>query len=341
MRARAIAIVTCAWAISCAFKPDLSRYPPCGAGDTCPDGYQCLSSEQICLPSCDDPPLCGQQLPDGGDAGDATDAGQLSVSPEALPPAIELQSYRVDFAVDGGASPYSFRTLVPLPQGLQLDDGGVLSGVPEDAGTYPVSVEVQDQSVPPLRVTADRSLSVRALLRLAGPVTLASAASGQAYTETLSATGGDGGYRFAVADGGTLPAGLVLAANGAITGSTSSSGTRSFDVEVTDGDGPPQRAVRRVSINVVTLPVTLQIATQSLPDGRLGNGYSYTLQRFAGTGASTWMLSAGTLPQDVGLDTSTGVISGVPSARGKSTFTIKLTDGLGANNSATFSIDVL
>ena len=181
---------------------------------------------------------------------------------------------------------------------------------------------------------------MRALLRLAGPGTLASAAVGQAYSESLSATGGDGGYRFFLADGGALPAGLALAENGTLSGSTQDSGVASFDVEVADGDEPRQTAVRRVSLDVVVLPLTLQFATQSLPDGRLGTGYSYGLQRFAGTGPSTWTLAAGALPQNVGLDTNTGVISGVPSARGKSTFTIELSDSLTAVE-ATFSIDVL
>jgi hypothetical protein len=310
-------------ALGCAFKPDLSRYQSCDAGDTCPAGYQCLASEQVCLPSCGDPPLCGA---DGG----------LAIGPEALPPAVETRPYQVQLEVDGGAGPYSFRSMA-LPPDLRVEDGGLISGVPSDAGVYLVAIEVEDQ--PALRATYARTLGVRALLRVAGPRALANAAAGQVYVERLSATGGDGGYRFAVADGGTLPPGLTLAMNGALTGTTPDAGGSSFDVEVMDGDQPPQRAIQRVTMNVVVLPLALQFATQGLPDGRLGTPYSYGLQRFAGTGFSTWTLTAGALPQNVGLDTATGVLSGTPSTRGKSTFTVQLRDSL-TSVEATFSIDV-
>ena len=330
-RARAIALLAVfAWVGACTFAPDLSRYQACGAGGDCPAGYQCWSSARLCIPSCEDPPLCGAPGPDAG----------LAIGPDALPPAVELRPYLAELRADGGVPPYSFRELAPLPAGLGLDDAGVLSGVPSDAGPYEVMVRVEDGSVPPLSASATRALPVRALLRMAGPGTLARAAVGQAYTEALSATGGGGGYRFSLADGGALPAGLTLAQDGTVTGSTQDSGVASFDVLVSDGDQPAQSAVRRLTLNVIPLPITLQFATQSMPDGRLGSLYSYRLQRFAGTGQSTWTLTAGAFPPNVGLDTVTGVISGIPSARGKFTFTIELRDSIGAIE-ATFSIDVL
>jgi len=329
-----------ALASACTFSPDLSRYEACGAGQSCPAGYECWPAENRCLPSCSTAPSCGG--PDGGDdaGSDAgTDAG-LAVLPPVLPAATELQSYRADFSASGGVPPYSFRALAPLPPGLQLSDAGVLSGVPEDAGAYPISLQVDDGSVPARGATADRTLGVRALLRLAGPVTLADAAAGQAYQESLSATGGDGGYRFSMADGGSLPVGLTLAPDGTISGTTNDAGAASFDVQVTDGDAPAQSVVRHLSMNVVVLPITLQIATKSLPDGRFGTPYSYRLQRFAGIGASHWTLGAGVLPSNLGLDTSTGVISGTPMARGHFTFTIQLQDGVGTTTTATFGLDL-
>ncbi|HZN95223.1 MAG TPA: hypothetical protein VFB81_21075, partial [Myxococcales bacterium] len=79
VRACAVAIAAFAWAASCTFKPDLSRYEGCDAGGSCSAGYQCLVSEQICIPSCADPPLCGQDA--GPDAGPIA----LSVNPETFP----------------------------------------------------------------------------------------------------------------------------------------------------------------------------------------------------------------------------------------------------------------
>jgi hypothetical protein len=313
-------------ALACTFSPDLSRYEACGANGSCPAGYECWTAENRCLPSCSTAPACG---PDAG----------LSILPEALPAAIETRPYRADLSAGGGVAPYTFRALAPLPAGLQLDDAGALSGAPEDAGAYPVALQVDDSSAPPRTTTAGRTLAVRALLRLAGPVTLADAAAGQPYQEGLSATGGDGGYRFSLAGGGSLPGGLTLAQDGSITGATNDAGAASFDVQVTDNDAPAQSAVLRVSVNVIVLPLALEIATRSLPDGRLGTPYSYRLQRFAGAGASQWTLTAGALPQNMGLDTSSGVISGTPTARGHSAFTIQLQDSV-TSTQATFGIDV-
>jgi len=330
VRAARIAAPFCvAIALSCTFSPDLSRYEVCDAGPSCPAGYECWAAENRCVPSCSTAPSCGPNPDAGADAG-------LVVLPAALPAATELQSYRADLSASGGVAPYVFRALAPLPLGVQLTDAGVLAGVPEDAGTYPIAIQVDDGSAPSRSATADRALTVRALLRLAGPGTLADAAAGQAYQEALSATGGGGGYRFSVADGGALPGGLTLASDGGITGTTNDAGGASFDVQVTDGD---QSVVRRLSLNVVVLPVALQIATRSLPDGRLGTPYSYRLQRFAGVGASQWTLTAGSLPQNIGLDTSSGLISGTPTARAHSTFTIQLQDSV-TSTQATFGIDV-
>jgi len=328
----AAALAAFAWAASCTFKPDLSRYEPCGPGDSCSAGYQCLGSAQICIPACEDPPLCGAE-PDAGPP-------ELSVSPEVLPFAIEARSYRVDLVADGGVGPYWFRGMPPLPPGLQLDDAGVLSGTPAEAGLYQVSVQVEDRSSPPVSSTAERDLPVKALLRLAGPAMLANAAAGQTYTEWLSATGGDGGYRFHLTDAGGLPQGLVLGEDGQITGSTPNSGDTLFDVEVVDGDSPAQVAVRRVSLSVIFLPLAPQIATRSLPDGRLRTPYSYRLQRLAGGSSPMWTLFAGDLPGGLTLNTSSGLISGTPTGRGGSSFTIELKDGI-ATERVTFTIDVL
>lgn len=56
------------------------------------------------------------------------------------------------------------------------------------------------------------------------------------------------------------------------------------------------------------------VTTTSLPNGKAGVAYSFTLQSSGGTGAVTWALIAGTLPAGLSLAASTGVISGTPSA---------------------------
>ena len=70
----------------------------------------------------------------------------------------------------------------------------------------------------------------------------------------------------------------------------------------------------------------LVIATTSLPNGQVGTAYSATLMASGGTTPYSWSLTSGTLPSGLSLNSSTGVISGTPSATANGTaltFTVK------------------
>jgi hypothetical protein len=69
------------------------------------------------------------------------------------------------------------------------------------------------------------------------PATLTSAATGAAYSQTLSAAGGAGSYTYTVSSG-TLPAGLSLnSATGALSGTPTSSATSVFSIRASDPNG--------------------------------------------------------------------------------------------------------
>ncbi len=87
---------------------------------------------------------------------------------------------------------------------------------------------------------------------------------------------------------------------------------------------------------VTTTP--LAISTTSLPAGTDGQGYSAQLNGTGGTAPYTWTVASGALPVGLTLSSS-GAISGVPSAAGTSTFSVKLTDAnqLTAQQSLTIS----
>ena len=69
------------------------------------------------------------------------------------------------------------------------------------------------------------------------------------YLETLVATGGVGALTFTVASG-TLPPGLVLAANGEISGKATKAGTYLFAVQVTDSGTPASTATANLQITI-------------------------------------------------------------------------------------------
>jgi uncharacterized protein YdaL len=71
---------------------------------------------------------------------------------------------------------------------------------------------------------------------------------------------------------------------------------------------------------------TLYVATNSLPAATVGAAYTATLTAAGGTGADTWSLTKGALPAGLTLNSTTGVISGTPTAPGSSTVTVTAQD---------------
>ena len=70
----------------------------------------------------------------------------------------------------------------------------------------------------------------------------------------------------------------------------------------------------------------LAITTTSLPDGQVGTAYSTMLTSSGGTGAVTWTLTAGTLPDGLQLNAATGLISGTPTTTVAAAVTFTATD---------------
>jgi len=81
------------------------------------------------------------------------------------------------------------------------------------------------------------------------------------------------------------------------------------------------------------------IATSSLPEGQVGTAYSTELAAELGLAPYTYTLSAGSLPAGLSISTN-GIIDGIPTAVGTSTFTIRVTDASGAFGSKDLTITV-
>ncbi|MFL5172497.1 MAG: Ig domain-containing protein, partial [Microvirga sp.] len=81
------------------------------------------------------------------------------------------------------------------------------------------------------------------------------------------------------------------------------------------------------------------IATRSLSGARLRRPYSAALARTGGTPGYRWAVTSGRLPSGLKLKAS-GALRGTPKARGRSTFTVTLTDARGVRSRHTFALRV-
>ncbi len=244
------------------------------------------------------------------------------MSPSSLPGGAVGAAYSQVVSATGGTGGYTFSVSAgSLGAGLTLNAStGLISGTPTASGTRSFTIRARDSS----GATGTRAYSVIINAAIVvNPATLPGGTSGSAYSQTITATGGNGTYTFAIS-AGSLPAGLTLnASSGALTGTPTAAGTSSFTVRATDGNGAS--ATRAYTVAIAAAPIVVNPA--SLPSGTVGSAYSQTVSATGGSGGFSYSLSAGALPAGLTLNASSGVISGTPTTAGASSFTVRATDG--------------
>ena len=98
-------------------------------------------------------------------------------------------------------------------------------------------------------------------------------------------------------------------------------------------------STEQLGMMMLVKELSLAVTTTSLPAAATGLAYSQTLAAANGTSPYTWSVSSGALPSWASLNTSTGAITGTPSAgQGGSTFTVEVTDN--ASHTATQSLTI-
>jgi hypothetical protein len=160
---------------------------------------------------------------------------------------------------------------------------------------------------------------------------------GQPYTGQLTAAGGAPPYRWSIPFG-QLPPGLSLNPDsGVITGTPTAPEDGAFTARVADSMLLQQQTAMATVSVTIRQPV-LTITTTSLPPAGIGQPYSVQLEASGGTPPYTWSLLEGSLPRDLGLDASTGLIAGIPTEEGTFVFTIQVTDSSSPPTSANMRI---
>ena len=138
----------------------------------------------------------------------------------------------------------------------------------------------------------------------------------------------------------SLPKGLTLSESGRISGIPSESGKFTFYITAALKNSAafddPVDDTRNYTLIVRELP---EVATSSLPDGKMNTPYSRVTLSADGTAPITWSVSEGTLPTGLAL-TQNGYILGTPVESGAFVFTLRASNGAGyADRTYTLSIE--
>jgi hypothetical protein len=168
---------------------------------------------------------------------------------------------------------------------------------------------------------------------IAPSATLPIATVGSSYSQKLAAPGGAAPHNWS-ASVSDLPSGMTLSAAGDMRGSPTKPGSYSFSVTVNDSRG----TIFTQPLNlVVALPFS--ISTTSLPGATEGASYLQDLGAQGGTAPYNWTVPPGSLPPGLSLS-STGQISGTPTAAGTYSFAVTINDSRGSAVSQALSVVV-
>ncbi len=213
--------------------------------------------------------------------------------------------------------------------------GGSLSGVPTSAGTSTFTIKGTDTAG---HVASQQyTLTVNPAI-VVSPTTLPSGTSGKSYSATFTASGGSGsGYTYS--ESGSLPSGMTFH-NGTLAGTPTQSG--SFAVVVTASDSNNATGSVTDVLTVRSASKTLTISPTTLPGATAATTYRATVTASGGSGAYTFTVTAGSLPSWLALNATTGVLSGMPTSMGSSSFTVTASDnqnsGLTGSQSYTLAV---
>jgi len=240
-------------------------------------------------------------------------------------------AYSQTLAVAGGSAPYTWQIKSgSLPAGISLASYGTISGWPTAAGSSAFTVAVSDAN--------GRSASTSLTLTVVAPPTITTTGlpggiAGAAYSAAVQGTGGTAPYSWSIASG-SLPPGLILASTtGLISGMPSGSGMYNLNTQMTDING-----LSASKAFLMTIVAALNITAASLPSGSTGAAYNATLTASGGTTPYSWSVVSGQLPPGLALNTTSGIISGTPTAAGTYNVGVQVSDAGRQNASKIFSV---
>jgi hypothetical protein len=226
----------------------------------------------------------------------------------------------------GGTPPYSYSA--SLPSGLTINSStGAISGnasITQSSTSTTVNVSdvagASTSNTFNLTITEPDALSVN--------VSTANATFGVAYSRRIvTPSGGFGNYTYSLTSGTLTGTGLSLNANtGFIAGTpTALKANNSYTIQVSDTSGQTANGTFNFSILPVALTSTVSSTSVSVQLYRAVTPF-IPVRGNGGFGTLSYQITSGTLPAGLTFNTSTGQISGTPTATASASLTVTITD---------------
>ncbi len=156
------------------------------------------------------------------------------------------------------------------------------------------------------------------------PVQVQATDSASGQTLTFSATG--------------LPAGLSISSSGQITGTPTTQGTSSVTVTATDGTGAHGSATFTWVVNPISNGNTVTVTNPGAQNGTVGTAVNTQIQATDSGGLALTFTATG-LPAGLSISSS-GLISGTPTATTTSSVTVTAKDSTNASGMVTFTFTI-
>ncbi|HEY3973288.1 MAG TPA: putative Ig domain-containing protein [Candidatus Sulfotelmatobacter sp.] len=252
---------------------------------------------------------------------------KLAISSSTVPAGTSGTFYSTNLAATGGTAPYSWQISAgALPQGLSLNKTtGVISGTTSQNGAFPFTTSVTDASSTSSSASFSLAMNEIGLTLSPATVTLSSGAK-QQFSATLTSTSNTA-VTWQASSGTISSSGLYTAPSVSASSKATVTATSVAEGSVV--------ATSQVTVSPVS---KLAISVHSMPSGTAGTAYSASLAASGGVAPYTWQITAGSLPQGLSLDKTTGAVSGTTSLTGTYPFTTSVTDSMSSTVSSSLSI---
>lgn len=260
------------------------------------------------------------------------ESAPLMITTQLLRRAPVGTDYRERIVARGGMPPYTFALIngTVMPDGLELAEDGIITGVPTTAGEYVLQVQATDAAgdmvdsevvLPVVEIGAVELVIVTDNL----PRTFV----GVEFRHRLQARGGLRPYKWELRNPDVLPDGVEFDDDGIVEGETDEPGEYPLNVRVTDARGAT--AAESVLLVILNRPhEEVEIMTERLRPGRVGTPYRANLVAKGGQRPYAWAIAENLLPAGLRFDVEKGQILGTPEEAGEFEILVNVEDANGA-----------